>query len=412
MRRIVWKATLAASALGFGALALLVATSSGPTGAETAPSITPIVTIPIINHDAPAVTAISPAGGPPAGGTVVTITGANFAGPGSSPADVVLFGSTAATAVSCSSTTSCTATSPAGAGTVDVTVNVGTLSSLPTGADKFSYAQLILTPPIIIPHGYWLVGSDGGIFSFGDALFHGSMGGKVLQRPVVGITPTTDRGGYWLVAADGGVFSFGDTTFYNSLPGEGFTPVGSHTGKPLVAPVVGMVPSGDDGGYFMVGGDGGVFTFGDARFEGSCPDIGGCSGAAVAVMPDATGNGYWLVTTTGHVYNFGDAPALGSPGPQSTLVTSAVRTPDGLGYYVLFANGTVTTYGDATNLGGPTGAVGGSNPASAIFATSTNKGYWVSSADGVVFPYGDAPNDGGISGSTHLNGPIIAASGS
>ncbi len=64
----------------------------------------------------------------------------------------------------------------------------------------------------------------------------------------------------------------------------------------LNAPIVGMVPSNDDNGYFMVASDGGVFAFGDAHFAGSCPGIGGCSGSAVAVMPDASGNGYWLVT--------------------------------------------------------------------------------------------------------------------
>ena len=39
-----------------------------------------------------------------------------------------------------------------------------------------------------------------------------------LQRPVVGITPTVDDGGYWLVASDGGIFAFGDAGFYNSIP--------------------------------------------------------------------------------------------------------------------------------------------------------------------------------------------------
>ena len=38
--------------------------------------------------------------------------------------------------------------------------------------------------------GYWLVGSDGGIFSFGAAQFYGSTGALRLQRPVVGITAT------------------------------------------------------------------------------------------------------------------------------------------------------------------------------------------------------------------------------
>ncbi|MGH9055094.1 MAG: glycoside hydrolase family 5 protein [Acidimicrobiales bacterium] len=35
--------------------------------------------------------------------------------------------------------------------------------------------------------GYWLVGADGGIFSFGDAGFYGSEGGKPLNAPVVGM---------------------------------------------------------------------------------------------------------------------------------------------------------------------------------------------------------------------------------
>ena len=110
--------------------------------------------------------------------------------------------------------------------------------------------------------------------------------------------PTKDHGGYWLDASDGGVFSFGDTQFYGSIPGLGLHPAGSGLPNSLNAPIVGMVPSNDDGGYFMVASDGGVFAFGDAHFAGSCPGIGGCSGAAVAVMPDASGNGYWLVTQT------------------------------------------------------------------------------------------------------------------
>src|ERR1700693_1720648 len=76
-------------------------------------------------------------------------------------------------------------------------------------------------------HGYWLVGAGGGIFSFGSAQFHGSTGSQTLQRPVVGITPTSDRQGYWLVASDGGVFALGDSGFYGSLPGLGFGPAGN-----------------------------------------------------------------------------------------------------------------------------------------------------------------------------------------
>jgi Pro-kumamolisin, activation domain/MBG domain (YGX type) len=264
-------------------------------------------------------------------------------------------------------------------------------------------------PPPPAQHGYWLVGSDGGIFTFGSATFHGSTGSLALQRPVVGITPRADDNGYWLVASDGGIFAF-NTGFYGSIPGLGLHPYGSGIAPSLNAPIVGMVPSADGGGYFMIASDGGVFAFGDAQFEGSCPGIGGCNGTAVAVVPDASGRGYWLVTQTGNVYTFGDAPYYGAPGPQPSPITAAVRSADGHGYYILLADGSVDGYGDARPLGGPVGAVGGFNPASAIFTDSGGGGYWVASAGGGVFTYGDAPNDGSMAG-THLNGAIIAGTG-
>jgi hypothetical protein len=35
--------------------------------------------------------------------------------------------------------------------------------------------------------GYWLVATDGGIFAFGDAVFHGSTGDIALNQPIVGM---------------------------------------------------------------------------------------------------------------------------------------------------------------------------------------------------------------------------------
>jgi len=320
----------------------------------------------------------------------------------------ITFGGTAAQVLSANAT-SATVVVPSGSGTVTVHAT----SVLGTGVQTsgFTYGSPPPPPPPPPPHGYWLVGGDGGIFTFGSAQFHGSTGNLQLQRPVVGITPTKDDGGYWLVASDGGIFAFGDSGFYGSIPGLGLHPAGTPGNvRRLNAPVVGMVPSTDGGGYFMVASDGGVFAFGDAQFEGSCPGIGGCSGTAVAVMPDASGNGYWLVTATGHVYSFGDATFYGAPGPEGT-VSSAVRTPDGGGYWILFTNGGVVPFGDASNFGGlPGGVAGGVNPATAIFSTADGGGYWIGTASGAVYPFGDAPNDGSMAGA-HLNAPIIAAVG-
>jgi hypothetical protein len=285
-----------------------------------------------------------------------------------------------------------------------------TVTATYSGSSEYAGSSGTTTLTVTRAHGYWLVGSDGGIFTFGSAKFFGSTGNLRLNRPVVGITPTADHGGYWLDASDGGVFSFGDTNFYGSIPGLGLAPAGSGSPHSLNAPIVGMVPSFDDGGYFMVASDGGVFAFGDAHFAGSCPGIGGCSGAAVSVMPDGTGNGYWLVTKSGNVYTFGDAGFYGAPGRGT--VTSAVATPDGMGYWILLGDGEVFGYGDASNsFGSPSTAnFGALDPANAIFSTLEGGGYWVASALGKIFNFGDAPNDGDMSG-TPLNGSIIAGTG-
>ncbi len=145
--------------------------------------------------------------------------------------------------------------------------------------------------------GYWLVASDGGVFSFGDASFRGSTGGLTLNRPVVGMAATPDGGGYWLVAADGGVFCFGDAPFR-----------GSTGGIALNRPVVGMAADMAGGGYWLVASDGGVFAFG-APFDGSA--TGGLQRAAVG-MTAADGPGYRVLSANGSVFAFGGAAFDGS----------------------------------------------------------------------------------------------------
>ena len=329
------------------------------------------------------------------------------------------FGFTAVISTTGDGTTSVTSNTPAvcsvGSNGLTVTfVGFGSCSLTPSVSQGTNYLGGSGSPQIFTvneaSHGYWLVGSDGGIFSFGTAAFHGSMGGIPLQRPVVGITPTSTGNGYWLVASDGGLFSFGDSTYYGSLPGLGFHPAGAGLPQSLNAPIVGMVPTSTGQGYFMIASDGGVFAFGDARFEGSCPGIGGCAGAAVAVVPDHTGKGYWLVTNTGGVYAFGDASFYGAPPASSVSVVDAVATPDGHGYWLLYANGVVDPFGDAGRFGNPAGYVNVFNPATAIFRTSDGQGYWVAAARGDVFSYGDAPYLGGMA-AAGLDGQIIAGFG-
>jgi len=55
------------------------------------------------------------------------------------------------------------------------------------------------------------------MFAFGDAGFFGSMGGKHLNSPIVGMAATPDGKGYWLVAADGDVVALGDAPYFGAL---------------------------------------------------------------------------------------------------------------------------------------------------------------------------------------------------
>jgi len=107
-------------------------------------------------------------------------------------------------------------------------------------------------------NGYWMVGSDGGVFASGDASFYGSTGSIRLNAPVVGMAATRDGGGYWFVASDGGIFAYGEARFYGSMGG-----------KRLNRPIVGMAATFDGGGYWLVASDGGLFNFGNAGFYGS-----------------------------------------------------------------------------------------------------------------------------------------------
>ena len=100
---------------------------------------------------------------------------------------------------------------------------------------------------VALPGGYYALGGDGGVFSFGSAVlwinrqyqveqtscwhganfsgipvrcklmagylvtethsFYGSAGSLKLNKPIVGMTNTASGNGYWLVASDGGIFA-------------------------------------------------------------------------------------------------------------------------------------------------------------------------------------------------------------
>ncbi|HEY5023636.1 MAG TPA: protease pro-enzyme activation domain-containing protein, partial [Acidimicrobiales bacterium] len=229
------------------------------------------------SNTCPVVTGISAASGPAAGGTTVTMTGSNLSG-----VTEVDFGPANPGSIRSVTSSSVTVVSPVsptqGWAMSEIIVRAGNDALGFDGIMPFTYLG---------PRGYWTVASDGGIFSFGQMGFYGSMGGKPLDRPIVGMAPTPSSKGYWLVASDGGIFTFGDAGFH-----------GSTGDLALTKPIVGMAATPDGGGYWLVASDGGVFSFGDAGFYGSTgnlrltkPIVG------MAATPD--GGGYWLVASDG-----------------------------------------------------------------------------------------------------------------
>lgn len=143
-----------ATAVHFGAAAAAFTVTSSKTITAEAPAgtsgivdvtvTTPggtstVVTADHYKYGPPTVTAVSPKEGPIAGGTSVSISGSGFA---VGTTTTFAFGTRLATSVKCSSTTACTAVSPAAskAGAVDVVAHVGGAKSPKSPpADRFTY---------------------------------------------------------------------------------------------------------------------------------------------------------------------------------------------------------------------------------------------------------------------------------
>jgi hypothetical protein len=253
--------------------------------------------------------------------------------------------------------------------------------TLVTDAPDNGGFSAILTRPRL---GYWLVGRDGGIFSFGDAPFKGSTGDIHLNQPIVGMTANPSGDGYWFVASDGGVFAFGGAPFYGSTGNI-------HLNKPIVG--MAAMPSGQ--GYYLVASDGGIFSFGpDAKFRGSTgaiklnrPIVG------MAVAPN--GRGYWLVASDGGVFAFGNgADFFGSTGniKLAQPIIGIAPTNSAKGYWFVAADGGIFAYGDAAGF---TPQLGGS-PVTGVAAAPDGKGLWVTRANGQVNGYGSVPSMGSL----------------
>ncbi len=243
--------------------------------------------------------------------------------------------------------------------------------------------------------GYWLVATDGGVFTFGRAGFFGSTGGIPLNQPIVGTAASPNGRGYWMVASDGGIFTFGDAGFYGSMGG-----------KPLNKPIVAMAPTKTGRGYWLVAADGGIFSFGDAGFYGS---MGGekLNKPVVDMAATPSGRGYWMAATDGGIFSFGDAGFHGSTGSIDLVkrIHAMSASPSGKGYWMVAGDGGIFAFGDAGFHGSAAGGV--EKRVIDMAPSGTGKGYYLTTGEGQVLSYGDAKHFGDTK-DTKLNNRIVA----
>ena len=176
-------------------------------------------------------------------------------------------------------------------------------------SDWFTTATALDSPAVAMARspdgrGYWLFGGDGGVFTFGDARYLGSAGGRrstgrsSAWRP----PPTAGATGWWPPTAASSPSA--TPGFYGSTGAHAPQPAHRRHGRhprrrgllagrlrrrhlhlrrrrllrldgrhPPQPAVVGMAPTPDGRGYWLVASDGGIFTFGDAGFYGSTGNI-------------------------------------------------------------------------------------------------------------------------------------------
>jgi hypothetical protein len=220
---------------------------------------------------------------------------------------------------------------------------------------------------------------------------NGSGAGTDPAPPVV---KPSGRNGYWMLGIDGKVYGFGQAKNLGSPP----LPPG------VAAADLEATPSGN--GYWIVDSVGNVYAYGDAGFLGGIPAGVLAAGETVtSLSATPSGQGYWIFTTKGRVVRFGDAVFFGDMS-RTTLagpVLDSIPTPTGLGYYMVGSDGGIFAFGDAKFYG----SMGGQRlnaPVQSLVPDSDGVGYWLVASDGGIFAF-NAPFRGSM-GAAKLARPV------
>jgi len=240
--------------------------------------------------------------------------------------------------------------------------------------------------------------ADHSVFAYGDAAFHGSTGNAGLNQPIVGMARTKTGDGYWLVSREGRVFSFGNAVHHGSLPAM------------PPSPVIGIAATPNGDGYWLATANGSIYTFGAAPFLGGLghlrlakPIVG------IAALPN--GIGYWMVAEDGGIFAFGGAQFFGSTGAMrlNQPIAGMAAAPGGNGYWLVAADGGLFTFGDARFLGS-LGGGGLTEPAVGVVGSPSGRGYWlVTTGHLAPLPTSNPPQVRVFSGTYRVtpDGPVV-----
>jgi hypothetical protein len=396
----------------------------------------------------PSIISVSPASGPSAGGSTVTVTGLAFEDGIHGPVVTsVQFGTARTTDFQVTGRHTLTVVSPpapSDAKSVNITVTNTVGTSTTSAVDVFTYIPTSPAQPTGVTAtvagsssasvswrtpafdggspitGYSInnlrngnpVGVPTKVGVVNSAIVTGLVPGDAYSFTVTGITaigtstsaasnvvtlpaslPFTEALGYWLAGSTGTVYAHGDAPTLGSLTNR------------LNAPIVGIASTPDGNGYWLVASDGGVFSFGTATFHGS---MGGShlNAPIVGIASTPDGNGYWLVASDGGVFAFGSAAFHGSMGNKNLNkpIVGMAGSPGG-GYWLVASDGGIFTFGNATYYGSM-GAKPLNQPIVGMAAAPNGDGYWMVASDGGVFSFGSSLFHGSM-GSQRLNKPIV-----
>jgi subtilisin family serine protease len=218
-------------------------------------------------------------------------------------------------------------------------------------------ARAVDLEPTRTGQGYWIVDDTGRVYAFGDATGHGNVARAQLAagERITSLSATPSGDGYWIFTTRGRVLSFGDAPFLGDL----------HT-TTLNGEVLDSVPTPTGQGYYLVAADGGIFAFGDARFAGS---MGGSrlNAPVQSLVPDPDGSGYWLVAADGGIFAF-DAGFHGSMGGQPLNRPITGMVPYGVGYLMVAEDGGIFAFSNLPFAG----SLAASPPAHPITAVAAS----------------------------------------